>query len=63
MVAGVDALHRAGEELVVVDGGLATTFEALGVGDVIELGDLLAFVGGTGQVFGGIFDNTVGERR
>jgi hypothetical protein len=34
----------------------------LGVGDVIKLGNLFTFVGGTGQVFGRIFHNAVGER-
>ncbi len=55
----MDALDKAGKKLVVFDGGLATTFEALGVGDVIKLGDLLAFVGCTGQVFGSIFHSAV----
>ena len=59
MVAREQGLDLGQELEVVGDGGLLAASESLGGGDVVEVGDLVAFKAGAGQIVGGIFDGAV----
>ena len=59
MVARKQGLDLGQEFEVVRDCGLLAASESLGGGDVVEVGDLVTFKAGAGQIVGGIFDGAV----
>ena len=59
MVARKQGLDLGQEFEVVRDCGLLAASEPLGGGDVVEMGDLVAFKAGAGQIIGSIFDSAV----